>query len=419
MDLIDFPGVTSQCVANSSGFCAATFTVPSTIWGPYQLAGRGETSQATSATMAFQVVTPSLSLSQSAGMNGTTLTVYASHFDPTESVYVYFDGSMYTTCRPNAGGNCSASFTVPGDGWGSFQVGGYGTASQAWAYASFQLVTPSVSFSQGSGAPGTTVTVTMSGFAPSDTVYLYFNGGYTGYACTADSTGSCSLAYPIPSYGWGLYTVSGNGSESGAWGYGSFQVVSPSVSLSPTSGQPGTDVSVYAHGYAPGEMLTIYYDGTSTGQGCWTDWTGYCAVGISVPAGTWGIHQIGALGGTSQASASAPFQVAVPSVTLSPTSGIVGTSVNATLTGYAPNETVDILFNGTRTGISCQADGNGDCTADFTVPAVSAFQYQVAGTGETSQDIRLGSVPRPDVPESGLRLGGLFGRGHARRLWRR
>ncbi|MCL0095651.1 cohesin domain-containing protein [Dehalococcoidia bacterium] len=70
------------------------------------------------------------------------------------------------------------------------------------------------------------------------------------------------------------------------------------------------------------------------------------------------------------------LQKGVPAITLTPTSGPVGTLITVTGTGFAPHVGVDIKFDGDVVG-SAITNADGDFSADFTVPDKAPGDYTV------------------------------------------
>lgn len=74
-----------------------------------------------------------------------------------------------------------------------------------------------------------------------------------------------------------------------------------------------------------------------------------------------------------------------PSLSLSASSGQVGANITANGSGFQPNETVDVTFNGQDVG-SPTATGQGTWSLAFSVPSFAAGQYGVLAKGRASGD---------------------------------
>jgi hypothetical protein len=143
------------------------------------------------------------------------------------------------------------------------------------------IVTPS------SGPPGTTLTLSGSGFAPLETVnfYTYANGYKLGSA-TADGSGNAIATTRVAVTTWGRRDLVATGQSSGLSGTAPV-IVTPRLVLSPTSGAAGSTFTVQGYGFGAGEpvglawgnpRVGLYVTGTD-GKGSFPPLT------VTVPAG--------------------------------------------------------------------------------------------------------------------------------------
>jgi hypothetical protein len=112
-------------------------------------------------------------------------------------------------------------------------------------------------------------------------------------------------------------------------------------------------------------------------------------VTIPVPQAFKGMHKVEAVGGAGN-TVFMNYTVQ-PSVALSPTMGMVGSSVTVTLRGYDPNETIAVKWYALVSGVStpttlgtATADAKGSATFTFTVPAAYNNSHLVEGYGNIS-----------------------------------
>ena len=98
-----------------------------------------------------------------------------------------------------------------------------------------------------SGAAGTPVTASASGYQAGETVYVSVAGFGTAATTQASSNGSASVTFGFPSVATsGSVTVTMYGARSGTPNSASFDVTTgspPGFTLTPTSGPPGTTVT--------------------------------------------------------------------------------------------------------------------------------------------------------------------------------
>jgi hypothetical protein len=244
-------------------------------------------------------------------------------------------------------------------------------------------VSPGLTLSPTSGPAGQSVSALASDFVPGELVELYFNVGSTG-TCTADTVGNCTTTFTVPVVPGGSYAVAARGETSGLLADTTF-VVTPTLTLSPTSGPAGTSVVAYATSFAAGEIVNVDWNGAFACSGT-ADSGGSTSCSFAAPAVSAGSYPVTAHGASSGETASATFALTAPTLTLSPTSGSVGESVSALVSDFEPSETVELYFNSEPAG-TCTADLAGNCSATLTVPVVPGGSYAVEAQGETSGDL--------------------------------
>ena len=156
----------------------------------------------------------------------------------------------------------------------------------------------------------------------------------------------------------------------------SLQLLS-TISLDPTSGPAGTTVTITGSLFLPGSVVTISYDGTAvatTPATITTDLSGGFSATFTVPASTAGSHTVSAKDAASN-SASAQFTVTTPSVSLNPTSGPTGTSVQVTGSNFVANSGIIVKLDGTNlstTPATITTTSTGGFTASITILSTSA-----------------------------------------------
>ena len=376
--IFSFNGVfDGGAIADSSGDCNATLTVPAVPGGSYQVTAMGVTS-GDSASAPF-IVTPALTLSPSSSPQGSSFTGSVTGFLPGETVIFSFNGVFDGGGIADSSGDCNAALTVPAVPGDSYQVTATGVTSGDSASAPF-IVTPALTLSPSSGPQGSSFTESATGFLPGETVIITFNGLFDGGG-TANSAGDCSALATVPALPGGSYSVIATGT-SGDSASATF-VVTPALTLIPSSGQTGSSFTESVTGFLPGETVICTFNGVFDGGGT-ANSAGDCSALATVPAVPGGSYQVIATGTTSGDRASASYVVTAPALTLSPSGGPQGSSFTESVTGFLPGETVNFSFNGVSDG-SGTANSAGDCSALATVPAVPGGSYQVIATG-TSGD---------------------------------
>lgn len=123
------------------------------------------------------------------------------------------------------------------------------------------------------------------------------------------------------------------------------------IELSPESGPPGTEVTVYGHDFEANEFVDLYYDVNGDGdctrdelisEGTRTNLSGGFTIAFTIPEGCSGYYRVHA--DVRGAKADAYFAVK-PGLTVSPEKGPVGTNVTLKGGGFAKNEQgIEVMF---------------------------------------------------------------------------
>ena len=158
------------------------------------------------------------------------------------------------------------------------------------------------------------------------------------------------------------------------------------ISLSPSLGYVGASVAITGANFLPSHGLTITYHGSATGMptSCSTNSTGGINSGctFTAPPSISGSYAVMVSDGTNDPKAT--FTVLAPSISLSPSSGAVGTTgIEISGTGFVDSQAVTAAFSGTplALGGTCITSSTGllgGCT--FTVPLSASGPHTVEVT---------------------------------------
>jgi hypothetical protein len=170
---------------------------------------------ATSQPSATPVSAASLALSTPSGLAGAKITANGSGFTPGENVDVTFNGQTVGSPAVNNGGSFSLSFSIPNVQPGQFGMLAKGAVSGFTATAAFTVDQGSaaLSFSAPQAAPAAALSIVGGGFQPGETVQFWFNGAVIG-AAAADTKGSATVTFVVPTLAAGAYDVTATGQSS-------------------------------------------------------------------------------------------------------------------------------------------------------------------------------------------------------------
>ncbi|MCI4323642.1 MAG: PKD domain-containing protein [Thermoplasmata archaeon] len=228
----------------------------------------------------------------------------------------------------------------------------------------FHVTTHSLKLAPAQGSVGTQVTTSGIGFSANDPVTFTFGGTNVSSVCSTDLTGtfpgatgtSCSISVPVVPAG--VYSVVA--SDPRFQGNTTFRV-RPDLQLTPSSGDAGRPVVATGTGFAPSASISFTFGGSAVVATCSTDPSGHfpgttgtpCTFDLpSVPVGK---YTVSATDGANTGNAS----YFVTALTVSPSSGNVGSAVLASGTAPTGNSTVFFTVGGAAVSSNCTTDSNG------------------------------------------------------------
>ncbi len=158
------------------------------------------------------------------------------------------------------------------------------------------------------------------------------------------------------------------------------------IELSPESGVPGTEVTVYGHDFHEDTLVDIYYDGTLIATDR-TDRSGDFTITFTVPEGCKGPYRV--LSDVGYATADAYFIIR-PGLTVSPEKGSAGTTVTVEGRGFAKNEAgIALLYylNGSYKTIerNIVANAKGSWETSFQIPPSTQGEHKIDAAGDVSR----------------------------------
>ena len=182
----------------------------------------------------FSVTSITIKASPTQGPVGSMETVTGKGFPaPTGgSVTLTFGGDTIASCSSGslaltATGTFSCTFAVPNLSAGTQTVTATDTGGQA-ASTTYKITTPTIKVSPTKGAPGTSITVTGSGFTVDSTVTLVFDGlsitSCTSGSLSTSATGAWSCTFDVPSVSPGTVTITATDVATGAVANTTFKV---------------------------------------------------------------------------------------------------------------------------------------------------------------------------------------------------
>src|SRR5207302_3538612 len=225
---------------------AGLVMLPATAAGPTTNLTPTPTMTTTTAT------TPALALSTSSALAGSNITANGSGFKPAETVDVTFNGQSIGKPTVNDGGTFSLSFTVPNVPPGQYVVGAKGQTSGITAANTFTVNEggATLAFDPPQAAPGTSLTVKVTGMRPGETVQLSFNGPVVGTG-TADTSGNATVTFSVPNLTPGQYGVTATGQTSNTEVNATYTIIAGPTPVPAAAAPPATPAPAAAPAPAP------------------------------------------------------------------------------------------------------------------------------------------------------------------------
>lgn len=344
------------------------------------------------ATPALAVATTSLS--PTSGPTGTLLTIYGDGFAPNNNGYVWFDsdddgvrdtGEPFDTFMTTGTGDIPVGtiLTVPEIARGSYDVlVDVPIGSSTEGLAAF-AVTPEITTNVSSGHVGDTITVDGTGFLASATVTIYYDTTSVGVDSTNSYGTFDNFTFTVPASVKGTHTI--RGKDTTVYSPTVNFIVSPKITISPTSGAVGDTVTISGTGFATSSSITISFDAVSQTTTSTNSSGTFSATTFTVPSTLRGSHTVKARDASAN-YATATFTVSAK-ITIDPTSGPSGTPVTITGTGFGASRTITIKYNNvtvTTNPATVTTNPVGYFTATFTVPVGTAGTYEVEASDGTN-----------------------------------
>ena len=387
--------------ASDQGTWNYTITIPFSSPGYHTIDAYGLITKAYNVpNVTFIVPTIAITLSPTSAVSGSPVTVTGSGFGANEAgITVTFGTTQMATGLPaDDQGTWSYTFNVPASSPGSYIIDAYGSTTKASSVTNQTFTIPSIAIalSKTSGASGSSVTVTGSGFGYAEKgITVTYDGTQVATVIKASNQGAWSTTFNVPTSASGPHSIGAYGSTTQAESVSEVTfTVSASISISRSTGASGTSVTVTGSGFGAAENgIMVTYDGTPATTGTTASSQGTWSATFSVPASASGSHSIGAYGSTTQAGSVPEVSFIVgSSISLSRSTGASGSSVAVTGSGFGANETgITVTYNGTPVATGITASDQGTWNATFNIPPSVSGSYSIRAYGSTTQ---AASVPQ-------------------------
>jgi hypothetical protein len=367
---LDSVASASSCSSNASGGFSCVVTIPTVPNGPQTLnASDGTNNASTSFSVEALVM-----LYPVQGPVGSTTTANGSGFDASATIsFTLASTTAPSTCSSNSSGNFTCVVTIPAVPHGTHTLGASDGVNSAPATFT---VTSSLSVLPTRGIVGSAITATGGGFNPSRPISFTLDDVSATSSCFSNSTGGFACSVTIPSVPNGGQILNASDAVNTAT---SILDVEALVSLNPSSGIAGSTTTAVGAGFDASQTITFTLDSIPAASTCSSNLIGSFSCTVTIPAVPHGTHTLAAFDGVN----TAPATFAVKAfVALSPISGVVGTTTEATGTGFIASHSITFSLDSIAATATCSSNSSGSFACTVTIPAVSnGPQTMVASDG--------------------------------------
>ena len=323
------------------------------------------------------------------GVPLSTITVTGSGFSNTNPFDITWQGiaTPLVSGTTSSTGTISTSFQVPSVAKGSYTVSI--TLAGDTAVAKTFAVTESLTLSANTAQVGTSIGVVGRGFTPGVAVGVFF-GSFTTAIVTVPATsvgvdGAFSTSFFVPqvprtSTPYDIYTNASSTTD-----FAPLAIIPKIISFSAETGGVGDSVVINGDGFTAFGSVSIFFGSESTTAltTVTANSTGIIpATTITIPAAARGTHTIFVRDNTSPAiSASRTFTINQTKISLSATSGPVGTSITIAGNGFPASTSISFELDGAAftgvTSINSGANGSFSKTG-VVIPTTTSGQHTIA-----------------------------------------
>jgi hypothetical protein len=247
------------------------------------------------------------------------------------------------------------------------------------------LALPEVTLSPTSGAVGTRVTVTGSGFesfSGTEVEVLFDDTELDLSPLLVDDDGTFAIEFDVPPDTEPGVTQVKVRALLGAEIRETFIVQEPRIDLSSSEGPVGTEVTVEGRGFYSGGNVDLYYYQDEDRVSIATEESssiGEVTFVFSIPDSMAGEHRI-LVEDVIDNVDKADFEV-VPTLMLSQTAGAIGDDLTVSGSGFGEKSEVTIYFDNAVV-VGATTNKYGSFEVDFKVPAVESGAYRIEGEDE-------------------------------------
>ncbi len=319
------------------------------------------------------------------GPVGSKVRITGAGFGNREDIRVEYDGNGVDIDsgdrETSSAGGFECTILIHKSTAGDHTITVIGIESNIKAQSTF-TVEPEITISPESGTIGDTVSINGTGFGNRVDFSLSFADA-RGVTSRTTGDGSFETTFAVPIMGPGSYTITiadvyGNEAEA------RFTIAATSISLSATTGNVGTGVTISGTGFQANKPISITFDAEKVGT-VTTDGYGKFSAAFNVPVHPADTYTVRASDGTNADKASFTIltSASISPVTSTASPGSVGTVLTISGVGFIAGRTVTIAYDGTQVA-TATVNTSGGFSTTFNAPASRGGQHTIVATDGTT-----------------------------------
>lgn len=386
----------STVTANAQGFFVTTFQMPVAFNVAQSL--KAQSFAGYFATAAITISTAAITITPTSGPDGGFMVnINGTGFDANSTVQFYVNNVLVSqTAQTGTVGAFLTTLALPSGIPSGLQTIKAQSSVKTFATGTYTVTAAASTVSPTAGTPGTRVYISGTNYDPSTIISFKWNGKELKMiegTVSTNNAGSFAANFVVPETfvaGAGQIEVSTSQANTSII---AFTVAAPVLTLSATSGGPGTRINVTGTGFQGSQKLRLVWDAdvamtTLPSSVVTTPLGGFYAV-VEIPKDVRGTHFITAYAGDTVLATSTSFTVSTPALTLSLASAQPSTKITVTGSALTPNSDVTLLWDSNtpmQTLDPAKTDQSGAFVAVFVVPANSTTGTHTL-TAKTSNDV--------------------------------
>ncbi len=361
----------------------------------------------------FEVIHASeITLDPENGIVGTEVDIDGVGFGDKEDIRIEYDGDRLTIKSGDKITDSSGEFTckvvVPASTAGSHTITAIGVDSDAEASATF-TVESHITLSPTSVTAGDTVTVSGTGFGNAVNYTVSFDTVEVIIDKKTNSSGSFTATFAALARGAGAHDVEAVDDKDNS-DTAQLTLAPAAMTISPTSGYVGDEVSVTGNGFLGSKPLSIIFDNTLM-KAITTDAWGRVSSSFVVPTKGAGTYTVKVSDGTSilQANFAIVTSATISTVTSATSPGYVGMGITVNGVGFLSGRTVTVTYDGAQVATAA-VNPDRTFSATFQVPASRGGSHTITasdGTNTKQFTFVMDSTPPPApaliIPQAGTK----------------